>query len=133
MNVLIIEDDPISQKLLSSFLKEYAVCDIANDGAQGISFFESSLKSNKRYDLVCLDIMMPQMDGIQVLQKIRSAENKNGIYGLDGTKIIMTTALSDVENVRNSFKAQCEAYIIKPILKKDFILKLQELGLLKGG
>ncbi|HOG33677.1 MAG TPA: response regulator, partial [Petrotogaceae bacterium] len=111
----------------------YAVCDIANDGAQGISVFESSLKTNKRYDLVCLDIMMPQMDGIQVLQKIRSAENKNGVYGLDGTKIIMTTALSDVENVRNSFKAQCEAYIIKPILKKDFILKLQELGLLKGG
>ena len=48
MNVLIIEDDPISQKLLSSFLKEYAVCDIANDGAQGISVFESSLKTNKR-------------------------------------------------------------------------------------
>ena len=133
MKMLIIEDDPISQKLLSSFLKEYAVCDIANDGAQGISVFESSLKTNKRYDLVCLDIMMPQMDGIQVLQKIRSAENKNGVYGLDGTKIIMTTALRHLENVRNSLKAHCEAYIIKPILKKDFILKLQELGLLKGG
>jgi two-component system chemotaxis response regulator CheY len=133
MKVLIIEDDPISQKLLRSFLKDYAVCDIANDGVQGVSIFEGSLRVNDRYDLVCLDIMMPQMDGIQVLEKIRSAENKNGIYGLDGTKIIMTTALSDVENVRNSFKAQCEAYIIKPILKKDFILKLQELGLLKGG
>ena len=79
--------------------------------------------------LVVSDVMMPEMDGQETLKNIRAIEEKKGLFGSDGAKIIMTTALDDAENIRKAFREQCESYLIKPINKSKLMETLEELGL----
>jgi two-component system chemotaxis response regulator CheY len=131
MRVLIVEDDFTSRTLLQRFLKPYGESDIAVDGKEAIKAFQLALEEGRPYDLILLDIMMPEMDGQLVLQELRRMESEMGITGLDGAKIIMTTALTDSENVMTAFREQCDAYLVKPVTKSDLMSKLQELSLIE--
>ena len=127
MKILIVEDEPVSQKILSNILSGYGTIKVASDGLEGYKLFADSLEKREPFDLVCLDIMMPHVPGLEVLQKIRKDEAAHGMHGLAGTKVIMTSALDDGQNVLGSFRAGCEAYIVKPIDRTqvlDTILKL---------
>ncbi|KNY26281.1 response regulator [Pseudobacteroides cellulosolvens] len=130
MRILIAEDDIVSQSILEAFLTPYGVCDVAINGRKAFEAFKAAWDEGKQYDLLCLDIMMPEMSGQEVLCKVREYERNEGIGGLDGVKIIMTTALGDAENIRKAFREQCEAYLVKPVEKVKLINALQELGLI---
>ncbi len=127
MNILIIEDDVTSGKVLSRILQQYGTVSIATDGRQGIYFFKDALRNKIPYDLVFLDIMMPEIDGQEVLMEIRKSEEMLGIYGLDSVKIIMTTALDDNKNIIQAFRSQCEGYLVKPILKDKVHAEIKRL------
>ena len=129
MRILIVEDEFGSRKLLQKFLSPYGECDLAVDGQEAVDAFKLALKEEDPYDLVCLDIMLPKKDGQTVLKEIRQLEEKQGIEGLDGVKIIMTTALNDPKNIMEAFKSQCEAYIPKPISKQKLLEEMKGLGL----
>lgn len=131
MKTLIVEDDFVSRRLLQAFLSPYGVCDIAVNGCEALVAFSLAVEENAPYDLICLDIMMPEMDGYEVLKEIRKIEEERGVSGLSGVKIIMTTALSDPKNIMMAFKEQCEDYLIKPVEKMKLINKIQKLGLIK--
>lgn len=131
MRTLIVDDDFTSRKLLLKILSEYGHCDIAIDGKEALDAFKSALDENEKYDLICLDIMMPEMNGQETLKEIRKIEAEKKIMGLDGVKIIMTTALGDAHNVKTAFREQCEAYMVKPIEKDKIRRYLNELGLVK--
>ncbi|HOO33815.1 MAG TPA: response regulator [Thermotogota bacterium] len=113
MRALIVEDDEVSISILSSLLEDYFTCDIARDGNEGLDKFIAA-SSGEGYDFIFLDIMMPHKDGQTLLNDIRSYENDKG---LEKAKIIMTTALSDFDNVVKSFEYKCDDYIAKPIDK----------------
>jgi two-component system chemotaxis response regulator CheY len=131
MNILVAEDDFSARKVLQKFLSPYGECDFAVDGEEAMYAFKLALRDNNPYDLVCLDIMMPKKDGHQVLKEIRELENERGIYGLQGVKIIMITALDDPKNIMDAFKSQCEAYITKPIDKNELQDRMRNLGLIE--
>jgi two-component system chemotaxis response regulator CheY len=61
---------------------------------------------------------MPEINGQEVLKQIREYESSMGIYGLDQAVVIMTTALSDFENIKKSALSKCEGYLVKPIDKE---------------
>ena len=63
-----------------------------------------ALEDKQPYDLICLDVMMPVMDGYQVLNTIRNMEKQRGIEGDDRVKIVMMTALNEQKNVRKAFE-----------------------------
>jgi two-component system chemotaxis response regulator CheY len=130
MKILIVEDDFISGTVLKAILTPYGQCDIAGDGSAGVTSFNDALASGNPYALVCLDIMLPKLDGQNVLKEIRRKEEQMGIKGLDGVKIVMMTALSDNTNIIDAFKSQCEGYIIKPVRKDKVIRQLADLGIL---
>ena len=130
MKILIAEDDISCQLVIKKMLTSYGVCTVVKNGQEAVKAFIDGHNNSKPFDLICLDIMMPVMDGQEALQEIRSWENTNGISGKDIVKIIMTTALDDNENIMKSFRAQCEAYIVKPIDKKKLIAELLLLGLI---
>lgn len=132
MKYLIVEDDFAGRRLLQRYLSDYGECDIAVDGKEAVEAFRQALEDNEPYDLICLDIMMPNMDGRDALKAIRQIENERGIRGLDGVKVIMTTALGDSKNVVGSFREGCEAYIVKPIEKKKFLEEMEKLGLIES-
>ncbi|MEN6474116.1 MAG: response regulator [Syntrophaceae bacterium] len=129
MKTLIVEDDFICRNVLQKFLSPYGESDIAVNGKEAVKAFTMAMQHNPRYDLICLDIMMPEMDGQAVLAAVRGIEKESGIGGHDGVKIIMTTALSDPKNVMQSFREQCDGYLVKPIDKLKLMEMLAELKL----
>ena len=129
MKSLIVDDDFFSRRILQSIFSGLGECHVAIDGKEALFAFEQALAEESSYDVICLDIMMPEMDGQETLKNIRAIEEKKGLFGSDGAKIIMTTALDDAENIRKAFREQCESYLIKPINKSKLMETLEELGL----
>src|ERR1700728_2913498 len=115
MRTLIVEDDFTCRLLLQSFLSQYGECHIATNGKEAVAAFCAADEKGERYDLICMDIMMPEMDGQTAVRQIRALEEGRGTLSTHGVKIIMTTALDDVKNVVQSFKLLCDAYLFKPI------------------
>ncbi len=131
MRILIVEDDMASRKFLQKFLSEYGECDIVVDGLEALDAFLYAINSKQYYDLICLDIMMPKVDGIKVLKTIRDLEKQKGILPDKQAKIIMTTALSGTDYVQNAFALGCEGYASKPIDTVKFVEVMKKLGLIQ--
>ncbi len=129
MRILIAEDDFASRCVLQGMLAEFGRCDVAVDGDEAVRAFRSAQLEGQPYALVCLDIMMPRMSGQQALEQIRAYEADNGIHGLDGVKILMTTARDDFDSIMSAFRGQCEGYLVKPIAKAQLVKQLRTLGL----
>lgn len=129
LKILIVEDDFTSRKFMLKFLSKFGECDITVDGMEAVDAFSMALEENEGYDLICLDIMMPVLDGYQTLKKIREKEDELGIPEGERAKIIMTTALNERRNVRKAFELGCTAYAGKPInlMKFENVLKKLEL------
>lgn len=132
MKTLIVEDGFVGRRLLVSILSAYGSCDTAVNGLEALEAFELAWSEGAPYDLICLDIMLPEMDGHEVLKRIRSFEAAKGISGLNCVKVIMTTSLSDFENIRTAFVEQCEGYLVKPISKAKLIETLKKLELVQS-
>ncbi len=131
MKVLIVEDDFTSRKLMQTILSPYGECDIAVNGKEAVEAFEVSLAADAPYDLICMDIMMPEMDGQEALKRIRAIEKDKGLRGANEVKVVMTTALDDPKNVVEAYyKGGATSYIPKPIDRQLFIHLLRNLGLI---
>ncbi|MEW6515436.1 MAG: response regulator [candidate division FCPU426 bacterium] len=131
MRTLVVEDDFTSRKLLQRFLAFYGECDVAVNGTEAVEAFRESLKRGDRYDLICLDIRLPEKNGHEVLEEIRRIEAERGINGLDASKVIMTTAAGDAKSVCSAFRSQCDGYLVKPYDRSKMAVQLKELGLIK--
>ena len=123
---LIVDDDPACRRLIELFLRPFGQCDLAHDGHEGLTAFRMALDRGRPYDLVCLDIMMPGIDGHDVLDTFREMERQRGILGSDGVRVIMATALMDSKHCIRAFGEGCESYLAKP-LTEEALLKQVEL------
>lgn len=131
MKILIAEDEYVSRKFLYKFLSEYGECDVTVDGMEAIEAFLMALDEGSPYDLICLDIMMPEVDGLKALKTIRQLENEKNLDRDDRAKIIMTTALNYTKEVNEAFESGSEAYAAKPINTDKLLEVLKKLGLVK--
>ena len=129
MRTLIVEDDFTSRLLLQTFLSRYGECHIAVNGREAVDAFRAAQEKGQQYDLICMDVMMPQMDGQTAVSEIRACEEAGGTISTHGVKIIMTTALDDVKNVVQSFRSLCDAYVFKPIDTGKLLSHMKELHL----
>jgi two-component system, chemotaxis family, chemotaxis protein CheY len=130
LKTLIVEDDFTSRLLFQEFLKNYGPSHIAVNGREAIEAVCRALEAGEPYDLICLDIMMPEMDGQEALKQIRKQEESRGILPPDGVKVVMTTALDDIKNVLAAYHGLCDAYLTKPIRKEDLLNELRKLKLI---
>ena len=129
MKTLIAEDDLTSRLLLHGLLKRYGPCDVVTNGKRAVEAVSVSLRNNALYDLICLDIMMPEMDGRQALKEIRLAESRDGRAA---AKVLMTTALRDKDNVLGAFREQADGYLVKPIQRAKLLEYLRSFELDDG-
>jgi len=118
MKTLIVDDDIFNCKLLQSILKDYGECSIAMSGISAIQLFEESLKNGEHYELVCLDIMMPEKDGYETLREMRAFEQNQAAHLNKRSRIIMVTALEEQENKTKAFYENCDGYLVKPVERK---------------
>jgi two-component system chemotaxis response regulator CheY len=131
MRILIAEDDLTSRKFLLKFFSQYGECDVVLDGIEALDAYLMAIKEKTSYELICLDIMMPKVDGVKVLKAIRDFETQREIFEEEKAKVIMITALADTEYVHRAFEIGCEAYAAKPVDIEKLTEVMKKLGLIK--
>lgn len=130
MRILIVEDDFVGRKVMHQLLLEYGECDVAVDGVEAVKAFDLAWEAKQPYDVMFLDIMMPNMSGHEALKIIRDKEKDRGVTPQNEVRVIMTSALDDVKNVTQSFfQGGASAYLVKPIERRKVIEELRKLGL----
>ncbi len=129
MRALIAEDDFTSRLLLQKLLTPYGEVHIAIDGKEALQAYKNARARNRPYHLVCLDIMMPEMDGQAVLREVRAIEEGERALRKRCAKVLMTTALDDWANVSTAFKELCDGYLTKPIDRAKLVRFLREMKL----
>ena len=129
MKTLIVEDDRTSQIVLRKILEKYGECHAAEDGREALELFTKALDQGLPYDLVCLDYLMPEKDGEEVITEIRGMEEAGGISGDRSVKIIVITGIVDEDNAFAQLRKLCNAYLEKPIDRLRMTDILRGLGL----
>ena len=131
MKSLIVEDDFISRRILKEFLSAYSETDIAVNGEEAVMSFRLAHESKRPYDLICMDIMMPRIDGTEALRQIRQIERELGVVPANEVKVIMTTALDDPKTVIDTYyKGGATSYLVKPVSKQKLVRELRRFGLI---
>ena len=125
---LIVEDDFTSRMLMQELLKKFGTTHVAVNGREAVDAVSHAMDQGDPYTLICLDIMMPEMDGQDALRNIRALEKKRGITSSDGVKIVMTTALDDMKSVSAAYFGLCDGYLTKPITKPKLLEELRKQG-----
>lgn len=116
--------------MIHDMLKPVADCDIAVNGDEAIFAFRNALRANRPYSLVCLDLMMPEMDGQQALREIRAIERELGVPAESEAKVVVTTVLDDDSETHDAFfLGGATAYLVKPIEADKLFSELKSLGL----
>jgi two-component system chemotaxis response regulator CheY len=131
LRILLAEDDFACRLLLQTFLSRYGECHIAVNGREAVEAFRISMEQKQPYDMICMDIMMPEMDGREAVQRIRAIEETSGILSTSGAKIIMTTAMEDVKEVIRCFQELCDAYLMKPIDLAELVEQMRSYQLIQ--
>ena len=131
MNTLVVDDLFHNRKQLRDILKPYGHCDTADNGQQAVDLFESALEEGEPYDLVLLDIQMPEMDGQEALKRMRQIEKEYDVAPKNESIIIMVTAVDAETEVAEAFElGGCTDYLNKPISGGKLLVKLSEHGLI---
>ena len=127
MKILIVDDDRVNISLLSNYLAECGEGTSAVNGEDALGMIQQAMQAGNPYELVCLDIMMPRMNGHETLTTIREMEQST--YNVSGRKanIIMISALDDIGTIKKSFHNLCNAFLTKPVNRKELIKKVREL------
>jgi two-component system, chemotaxis family, chemotaxis protein CheY len=128
MKTLIVEDELTSRVILEKILSPFGEVHLCYNGTEAITTFCSMLDQGTPFDLICMDFMMPEIDGHAALTRIRAIEKERGISRSEGVKVIMTTGLSNIETEYIDIKSMCEMILLKPIRKVALLKSLQDLG-----
>ncbi len=121
MKSLVVDDDGTSRIVLQEVLARYGVVHSGTDGAEAVDACRNAFDLGAPYDLICLDINMPSMNGLEALSAIRDDEQRRGLARLEGSKVIMITAADDPESIDSAFQELCDAYIMKPVDCAEFL------------
>ncbi len=114
-NILIVEDDKNLRKLIVTYLKknDYNTYEATN-GEQALNVLD------KNYiDLIISDVMMPQMDGFELIKELRTSNYK--------VPILLVTAKSDIKDKKQGFLLGADDYMVKPINMEEMLLRVQVL------
>ncbi len=128
MRILVIDDEFAALKKLEVLLSEHGDCEVATNASQAKGRFAQAIKEGKPYDLITIDIGLPDTSGLELLKFFSLLESKSPKLS---SKKIMVTGSADADDVLDASK-YCNGYITKPIKKEVLTLKLKKLGIETG-
>jgi two-component system chemotaxis response regulator CheY len=115
MRALVVDDELTTRIVLEEILAPYGVVHTRVDGLEAVAACAQALDAGNPYDLVSLDLLMPNMGGLEALKLIRQDEERHGLPRGRGAKVVITTAAGDRESINFAFRELCDAYLLKPI------------------
>lgn len=126
---LLVEDDPRDLELTLMALEEYKLANevmVARDGKEALDYLycrgEFSTRAGGNPAVMLLDLKLPKVDGLEVLQQIRSDEQLKMI------PVVVLTSSHEEKDVVRSYKLGVNAYVVKPVDFHDFVNAVRELG-----
>lgn len=122
--ILVVDDNLANRQLLIEILRDRAICDTATNGREAAERYNASLQNKEPYNIILLDIAMPEVDGLQFLNLVRENEKKAGISLGEGIPIIMVTAFQ--KPFLEAFNQGCDDYILKPVDADKLIAKIEQ-------
>lgn len=128
MKTLIVEDDFTSRIVLQEFVKSFGPFHIAVNGREAVDAVGMALDASQPYDLICLDIAMPEMTGQEALAAIRALERERNVSGARRAAIIMVSSMADEESITTARDSECDYFIVKPVDRgrlRDALRRLQ--------
>jgi two-component system chemotaxis response regulator CheY len=128
MKALIAEDNSVHRRVLFDYLSPYGIVTMVANGREAVEAFKKAHLEKKPFELICLDIEMPKMNGLDALKEIRRLEGKLGLSDDDHVKIIMVTSMQDKGYVLEAVKAKCDSYLAKPYDKEQLEKHLKDLN-----
>jgi len=126
MKILIAEDDYASRLSLQQILEGKGECEIATDGNEALKKLLGALPDDP-YDLVLLDLGLPLMEGKEVLRKYREGEASHRIPQSKQARVLVITVNDEPASIKAAFNLGCEAYLVKPIVAKDVLSRVERL------
>ena len=127
MRILVVDDELVSRKKMQKIMVNLGECEAVEGGRDAINAFTKALEAGTPFDLITLDIAMPDMDGVEVLFEIREIENQEKITQENQVKVLMVTSHSDRDNIITCIQAGCDDYIVKPFDREVVIKKLEKM------
>ena len=128
MRILVIDDEFAALKKLEVLLSEHGDCDAATNAAQAKELFAQAIKEGNPYDLITIDIGLPDTSGLELLKFFSLLESKSPKLA---SKKIMVTGSAEADDVLDASK-YCNGYITKPIKREVLSQKLNQLGIESG-
>ncbi len=119
LQILIVEDNPVNQTILKANLRKKGYQTVqAENGKHALGILENH---ETPFDVIVSDVMMPEMDGFEMVEKIKAHPEWKKI------PVIMCTALADKEYVQKAILLGCNHYVTKPIKIKTLFAKIQDV------
>lgn len=127
MRFLVIDDEFIALTKLVTLLSEYGECDAATCARQAIDMFTHAVNEGNPYNLISIDIDMPEVNGFQLVNMFFRQEE---ISHVAPAKKIIVSAASDQRNVLIAARKGCDSFLVKPVRREVLAKKLRELSLI---
>ncbi|HOM28501.1 MAG TPA: response regulator [Deltaproteobacteria bacterium] len=133
MRILIVEDEQTNRMILDRILTSYGEVTLCEDGQEALDAFTKAHSDGYPYDLVCMDFMLPNMDGRDTVARIRDMESSMGIAMPNKVKILMITGLSSLESEYGDISSLSDAVLQKPFKKSEVEEIVERMGFAKKG
>ena len=128
LRFLMVDDVATDRAVLGAMLSRYGHVDEATGGVSALQSYRNAAASGAMYDLLLLDIMMPGMDGVTLLNEVRAFERKEG---LPATAAVMTTATDQRHHVYGAMRAGAVGYLLKPVSFEKVVAVLKRIELIE--
>lgn len=132
MRILVVDDEMVSRKKMAKILSSVGNIKEAETGSQALTLFKDALDRGEPFELISLDVGLPDMNGTDILVELRDAEAQASLPGYRPVKVLMVTAHSDRDTVITSIQAGCDEYVVKPFTPDLVSRKLIKMGLLEA-
>jgi HD-like signal output (HDOD) protein/DNA-binding response OmpR family regulator len=129
MRILIVDDEMVSRTKLELIMEYFGDCKAVDQGDDALAAFHEAHLDDDPFNLIMLDINLPDIDGIRVLSAIRNSEKQLNIEQARKAKILMTTSYRDKDRIVASVQSGCDDYIGKPFDLDLIRTKLSKLGI----
>lgn len=133
LKIMVVDDSPLQAEILESILENIGINSVTKtlNGLDAMEHFKEALQVGAPYSLIFLDIVMPEMDGQEVLKRMRTLEKEAGVKENDKTTIIMITSLSSpTDMITALLEGDCTDYVVKPVAENVLQAMLVKYGLI---